>query len=103
MADNIIKVKLKDADGNVLHPETELKMIKGAQEAYTTPGFFVFGTYEEQEDEDVWDDYPAFGLYRFGGIGGSRIIKAFYVNNSGNIVAITDLTQFKPMKDYFAQ
>lgn len=97
-------IRLKDADGNVLHPETQLKMIKGTQFVGTTPGFFVFGTYETQVDEDAWDDYPAFGVYHIGSFGqASGITKAFYVNNSGNIVAITDLTQFKPMKDYFAK
>ena len=97
-------IRLKDADGNVLHPETNLKMIQGAQQPGFTPGFFVFGTYETQVDEDAWDDYPAFGVYRMDHPGRPNgITKAFYVNNSGNIVAITDLTQFKPMKDYFAK
>lgn len=99
----IQNVRLKDADGNVLHPETELKMIRGA-EGWITPGFFVFGTYEEQVDQDAWEHYPALGVYRIGGVGYTTgIIKAFYVNGSGNIVAITDLTQFKPMGEYFAQ
>lgn len=97
-------IRLKDADGNVLLPETSLKMIQGTQFVGITPGFFVFGTYENQVDEDAWDDYPAFGVYHMDRPGRPQgITKAFYINNSGNIVAITDLAQFKPMKGYFAQ
>lgn len=97
-------IRLKDADGNVLHPETSLEMIQGTQFVGRTPGFFVFGTYETQVDEDAWDDYPAFGVYRMDRPGRPQgITKAFYINNSGNIVAITDLAQFKPMKGYFAK
>ena len=41
-------IRLKDADGNVLLPETGIDLIRGAQKA---PGFMAFGTYNIREEK----------------------------------------------------
>ena len=54
-----VKVRLKDASGEILHPETEWSVIKGLN-----TGFIVFGYVSSDYDEDTIDYYPAIRAYR---------------------------------------
>ena len=92
-------IRLKDADGNVLHPETELMMIQGAQRA---PGFIAFGTYilKETDDRIV---FPAIAVYRKSPSAEPVIIKAYYFDMDNAAFREMDTNNFRPMISYFAQ
>ena len=92
-------IRLKDADGNVLHPETELMMIQGAQRA---PGFMVFGTYisEITEDRVV---FPAIAVYTQSPSAEPVIYKAYYFDTDNAAFREMEPNDFRPMKTYFAR
>lgn len=92
-------IRLKDADGNVLHPETELMMIQGAQRA---PGFLAFGAHilKETDDRIV---FPAIAIYRKSPSAEPVIIKAYYFDIDNANFREMDPNDFQPMKTYFAQ
>lgn len=92
-------IRLKDADGNVLHPETELMMIQGAQRA---PGFMVFGTYISKETDDRIV-FPAIAVYTKSPSAEPVIFKAYYFDMDNANFREMDPNNFHPMKTYFAQ
>ena len=92
-------IRLKDADGNVLHPETELMMIQGAQRA---PGFMVFGTYISK-GTDVSIAFPAIAVYTKSPSAEPVIFKAYYFDVDNANFREMEPNNFQPMKNYFAQ
>ena len=95
-------IRLKDADGNVLHPETELMMIQGAQRA---PGFMAFGTYNIREENGYRAWFPAFAVYqKLQDESQPSIVKIYYVDmNSNTLQEAAETNNFRPLNGYFAQ
>lgn len=96
------RIRLKDADGNVLLPETGIDLIRGAKKA---PGFMTFGTfiYKDENSNDVW--LPAFALYIKGRSESTpNIAHVYYIDlRSGNFMETSEIDKFHPLKEYFAQ
>lgn len=95
-------IRLKDADGNVLLPETGIDLIRGAQKA---PGFMAFGTYNIREENGYRAWFPAFAVYqKLPDESQPSIVKIYYIDmNSATLQETVDINNFRPLNGYFAQ
>lgn len=96
------RIRLKDADGNVLLPETGIDLIRGAQKA---PGFMAFGTYNIREENGYRAWFPAFAVYqKLPDESQPSIVKIYYIDmNSATIQETAEINNFLPLNGYFAQ
>ena len=96
------RIRLKDADGNVLLPETGIDLIRGAQKA---PGFMAFGTYNIREENGYRAWFPAFAVYqKLPDESQPSIVKIYFIDmNSNTLQETTETNNFRPLNGYFAQ
>ena len=96
------RIRLKDADGNVLLPETGIDLIRGAQKA---PGFMAFGTYNIREENGYRAWFPAFAVYqKLPDESQPSIVKIYYIDmNSNTLQEATETNNFFPLNGYLAQ
>ena len=96
------RIRLKDADGNVLLPETGIDLIRGAQKAR---GFMAFGTYNIREENGYRAWFPAFAVYqKLPEESRPSIVKIYYIDmNSTTIQETAEINNFFPLNGYFAQ
>ena len=95
------RIRLKDADGNVLLPETGIDLIH----ARKLPGFMAFGTYNIREENGYRAWFPAFAVYqRRPDELEPSIVKIYYIDmNSNTLQETIDINNFRSLNGYFAQ